>query len=545
MGNVVSYIKWRGDITFQMKPFNEVDNIVFSELSYLDFEGIVPEVGENKMITVSEAMEKFLNEEKEAKCTGGIDVEFIREIGRSKRFGNLTLCNCRDYSNLEGTDTDFAAIQINISEDTAYIAFRGTGNALIGWREDFSMSFQVMPAQRLAVTYLNDIFDDTKKYYVGGHSKGGNLALYASAMISQDKKEQVLQIYSNDGPGLCPEIIASDCYEGIRDKITRIVPEFSVIGALFEVNARTIIIRSSVKGVAQHDESTWLVAGDTFVTEQEHSEECNFYNEIIRHWIESADMEHRYSFTKDFFDALEASGASTMSDLSQEGIDDFLAILISITQESDKKTKNMLIKLAQTFFLAFKHVDIKKLVREKEIIQAMILFFLGIFIAGSPFLAVQFSGVAVGIVGVLFIGKRLLNCAFKEKGSITKRKSKIVVHMITMCIIMYLIAEKNILLQFSNLIIAAGFLLFAYRWMEKAFSFSKIFPHKIAGFFIAFVSFLMGMLPIVVNGLKIQEYMITIGALTWLYGVGTFIYLAYKNEKERQLIIQKHRSNNS
>ncbi len=253
----------------------------------------------------------------------------------------------------------------------------------------------------------------------------------------------------------------------------------------------------------------------------------------------SADMEHRYSFTKDFFDALDASGASTMSDLSQEGIDDFLAILISIAQESDHKTKNMIVKLAQTFFLAFKNIDLKKLIREKDIIQALATFVLGIFIAGFPLLAVRFSGVAIGIAGVVFVGKRLLTCAFEEKGSISKRKSKIVVHMIAMCIIMYLIAEKSILLQLSNLIIAAGFLVFAYKWLTKTFSFKKIFPNKMIGFLITWCSFLMGMVPIAVNSVEIQAYMISVGALTWLYGVGKFIYLAYKNGKEKQLIIYK------
>lgn len=544
MGNIISYIEWRGDITFQMKPFNEVDNIVFSELSYLDFENIVPKVGENRIITVSEAMGQFLQEEKDAKCVGGVDRAFIRGLESSKRFGNLTLCNYRDLSNVEGSETDFSAIQINLSDEVSYIAFRGTGNGLVGWREDFSMSFQIMPAQRFASSYLNEVFDDSRKYYIGGHSKGGNLALYASAMASQEQKEHILQIFSNDGPGLCPEIISSDCYEGITNKITRIVPKFSVIGALFEIKAKTIIVHSSAKGVAQHDEATWIIAGDTFVTAHEHSRESIFYNDIIRHWIESADMEHRCSFTKDFFDALEASGASTMSDLSQEGVDDFLAILISITQESDHRTKNMLFKLAQTFFFAFKNIDVKKLIQEKEIIQAIITFVLGIFIASSPLLAVKFSGVAVGVIGVVWIGKRLLHCAFEEKGSITKRKSKMVLHMAVMSIIMYLIAEKNILLQLANLMIAAGFLIFAYKWLVRGFSSAKI-PHKIVGFFITFVSFMMGMLPIAVNGIEIELYMISVGTITWSYGVCTFIYLAYQNGKERQLIIQKRGNNNS
>ncbi len=113
MGNIVSYINWRGDLTFQMKPFNEVDNIVFTELAYLDFEDIVPEVGENRTITVSEAMGQLLKEEKEAKCVGSVDREFIRGLENSKRYGNLTLCNYRDLSNVEGSETDFAAIQIN------------------------------------------------------------------------------------------------------------------------------------------------------------------------------------------------------------------------------------------------------------------------------------------------------------------------------------------------------------------------------------------------------------------------------------------------
>lgn len=34
MSNILDYIKWRGDLTIQNDPFNEIDSLILSRFSY-------------------------------------------------------------------------------------------------------------------------------------------------------------------------------------------------------------------------------------------------------------------------------------------------------------------------------------------------------------------------------------------------------------------------------------------------------------------------------------------------------------------------------
>ncbi len=425
-------------------------------------------------------------------------------------------------------------MHIALSEDTTYIAFRGTADSLVGWKEDFSMSFQVMPAQTLAEKYIKDTCssENVLHYYVGGHSKGGNLALYAAATASDEFKGKILQVYSNDGPGLCKEIIDEQLVESIRDRLTRIVPEFSVVGSLFKTDARTIIVKSSFSGVMEHDALSWEVEGDSFVTCREHSRECDFYNEVIGRWIESEDMEHRAAFTNDLFSAMEATGAKNLSDMSGQGVDDFLVILLSVTQ-SDHKTRGVLLRFGQTFVSGIKRANWEVLARQKEVILAFALIILGMFISLYPGRAVEMVMITAGVAAAIYLGKRLLDTAFSEGGTVDAKKIKMVLHMIGMCLLIYLVAERTILLQLSNILIGIVFLLVAYRWLVKAFSYNRLAP-KAGGIILAIVAFAAGMLPLVENGLNIEAYMISVGALFWIYGIGTIVYQAYKNGQKNR-----------
>ena len=234
MGNLVDYLKWRGDLPFWENAFNEVDNLVLSYLSYYDFQDIVPGVNSAEGITVKEAAYQFFQTKKERNPF--LDYELLEVIAGTKRFGSAILWNYEDIYDTDREKTQFAAMHILLGDGITYISFRGTDNTIMGWREDFSMSYETVSAQNRAAEYLEKTVESrgTSRYRIGGHSKGGNLAAYGAMMCSGVVRERILQVYMNASPGFCPAMLDEERYSQVRKKIIWIAPEFSIIGMLFE-----------------------------------------------------------------------------------------------------------------------------------------------------------------------------------------------------------------------------------------------------------------------------------------------------------------------
>ena len=199
MANILDYIDWRGDLTFNQSSFNDIDNLILSRISYLPFDGIIDEM---ETITVREAHERFKKLDlKNVKILQEEDLDLFPSVAQSTRFGNLFLKNYINKRDLQ-EEKQFSAITIILPDGTMYIAYRGTDNTLVGWKEDFNMSFmKSVPAQADAVDYLNNVAAQTSgRLRVGGHSKGGNLAVYAAAFCNQDVQDRIIEVYNNDGP---------------------------------------------------------------------------------------------------------------------------------------------------------------------------------------------------------------------------------------------------------------------------------------------------------------------------------------------------------
>lgn len=351
MGNIITYLKRRGNQTFLERAFGEVDNLVLAELSYWDFRGIVPGPDESASVTLRQAA-KLYKEKHEHKAVADSPQGLLLVMASTDRYKNVLLSCYADVLD-ESAHTEFSALHIELGDGTVYVAFRGSGDYILGWREDFSMSFQKMGAQELAAAYLEKTIETDKLYRVGGHSKGGNLAVYASMMCPGKKQRRIIEIYSNDGPGLCGDIIPMDRYHRIESRLIRIVPESSVIGMLFANEPPTRIVASTADGLAQHDATTWIVDGDFFREKKSLSRESQIYNRIFDDWIESAPMEQRKAFTRDFFDALEAGGSKRFSQLGKGGPGEFAVILLSILK-SESGTKAAIGRLMKALIAAQK-----------------------------------------------------------------------------------------------------------------------------------------------------------------------------------------------
>ncbi|MCR5716670.1 MAG: DUF2974 domain-containing protein [Lachnospiraceae bacterium] len=323
MADFTEYLDWRGDLTFQAAPFNEIDDLLLSYLSYVNFDGILPEDSETEM-TIAEAGDLFfgMHTEEELKSNRSfirLAPRVLRKMAASKRFASFRLRNYVNHIDLE-KEEQFSAVEIRCAQFT-YISYRGTDDTIVGWKEDFNISCQVTPAEDEAVAFLNRLSDGLYlPVRLGGHSKGGHLAVYAASMCERSIQDHIISIGDFDGPGFQKEFLESDGYRTIRDRIHRYIPETSIVGMLLEMDVEPVIISSTENGPMQHDAFSWEVLGTHFVTASELSMEGKLFDETLTAWLTDVDMADRKPYIDDLFSVLEASGAETLTDLQKGGV---------------------------------------------------------------------------------------------------------------------------------------------------------------------------------------------------------------------------------
>ncbi|MDR2748108.1 MAG: DUF2974 domain-containing protein, partial [Treponema sp.] len=226
MAGIFDYINWRGDLSFLKVPFNPVDNIILTHISYFPFDHIVGGPKENKGISIAEAAKKVSGILKRRPAAFDDELVFrddpalIRALGSSERYGNLEL---QGYVNQidPKAEKQFSALSILGRGNFSLISYRGTDNTIVGWKEDFNMSFSgAVPAQIEAVSYLEEMAPRIRgPLRLGGHSKGGNLAVYAASFCKKSIRRRIRAIYSNDAPGFNRQVLESPGYVEIKDRI--------------------------------------------------------------------------------------------------------------------------------------------------------------------------------------------------------------------------------------------------------------------------------------------------------------------------------------
>ena len=230
--NLFHYLHWRGDLSFAQAPFCPVDNLIFCCLSYLNWgipaSGSTPETA----ISLKDAAAYWEHLPESLQQTRvPLDLQLLQQAANSTRFGSVRLFRYME-SFQEQQEQQFSATTFLLDNDTAYVAFRGTDNTLVGWKEDFNMSFQSeVPSQTAAAAYLQE-FSALPIHHilVGGHSKGGNLAVFAAVKAPPVLQARIQAVYNNDGPGFCSDILHSVAYYQILHKVHTFVPEASIVG---------------------------------------------------------------------------------------------------------------------------------------------------------------------------------------------------------------------------------------------------------------------------------------------------------------------------
>ena len=372
--NMLDYLVWRGDLTFAQSEFNEVDNLILCYLVYVNLDGIAPEMGE-EAVSVRQLSETFFTRYSEKELEK--DKSFIRfapvvlkEMAQTRRFGDLLVQNYVNKVDLEKM-LQFAAMEIQLGDGTTFVAYRGTDDTIVGWKEDFYLSRGVVPAEKEAVDYLNHVgemhcrlqsetaeqkgkqkfslFSRRKKkesceevtiqdIRIGGHSKGGNLAIYAAAYCEESIQNHIMEVYSNDGPGFMKEFLEYPGFQKICGRIRRYVPESSIIGMLLYHSVEPIVIESSQKAVMQHDGFSWEVSGPAFVRCEGLSNFALAMDQAIRNWLEQIPQGRREAIICDLFSVLEATDAVTLTELQDGGIKNIRVIMKAVeAMDTDSK----------------------------------------------------------------------------------------------------------------------------------------------------------------------------------------------------------------
>lgn len=524
MGNINTYLKWRGDLDFTERPFCEADNLALAILSYLDLEQIVSH--DQKEISIQKAYELYQALEI-PHFTGDDSYRLMFQyMASSRRFGTAELSYYRAIFD-ESRSTQFAAVQIRLGDGSRYISFRGTDNSITGWEEDFRMGSEVVPAQKEATKYLNEVMAPKGAYRVGGHSKGGNLAIYASIHCREELSASILAVYNNDGPGLSSDIIPQEQFQRIDGRLRWIIPEYSVIGTLFPYGAPTRIVGSSGDGLLQHNPFTWQIEGDAFQEKKELNKSCQFYADIFDTWINSADLEHRRAFTQDFFGALKAGGAKTMGEVLGGGIDGFGTILLSIVH-SESRTKIVIGNFVKTFLAHCRAIDLRETFRSKAALHGGLLLLAGILLMLFPGAALRLTGTLAGGAVVFLLGRRILACSVSEDMDARQKKFRILSCLACIIAVEFLVVNKSMALISSHFILGVLLLLFAFRTIYRAAEKTRSIQERLLMCVAAIAATLMGLVSFTKSEQE-SALVFTLGTFSVAAGIVLLVRTIYRS----------------
>ena len=530
MENITDYIKWLGRFSFEELEYCEVDAVIFGFLSYFDLRQPVNQAGEKQAVTLRE-MHKLIFSKKE--FTGVMnnkgDREFFVTMAGSRRFGDVII---RDFTEKYDPKTavQFAAVTVDYKELFRFIAFRGTDESLAGWKEDFMISFTETTAQRMALEYVNRFVKPGVKNYIGGHSKGGNMALYAAGLMDTELwYPNITQVYILDAPGLCPEVMDMTCMSRIKRRLTRIIPKFSVIGKLFEPEAdNKIIVDSDADGFNQHFLSAWGVDHGRLKAIKENDPKSEELNDIIREWIEDQSQEDRRVFVNEFFDALYNDGLEYVGDVARKGADSVENILMTVLGGS-AQTKSAVASLSLRAAFGNSFKDIKKngflkWLGDNQIAKSTVMILLGVFflVASKNILEIV-SGVffiVLALAEVIFTIKRLI----KSRWSFESNKERIYISVILIAICVILFIKEQATFMFGSMIFGVSAFVLASQIIMQATDKKKETYLRVINIIESIICVIYGVSFLIIPERRVFAFSISVGIVLICDGVARIMF---------------------
>lgn len=355
MANIIDYIEWRGDLSFSAVPFNDIDALILCQISYLDFSGIVSErfkdcVTLNDAAALFRSAKDFSRRRKVGAMINSQTVDLLFAAASSNRFGSIKACGYAERFDLQ-KEEQFSATTFLTGDKYAFVAFRGTDDTIIGWKEDFNMGvLKTVPAQTDALSYLTEAMKSIRgRFRVGGHSKGGNLSIYAAANIDRKFKKRISCVYNNDGPGFREEIVASLEFRELAPKIRSFYPQLSIVGMLFSHAASYAVVESEQAGIRQHDPFSWHLTKDGFVSLPGFDAASEWFHDTFNAWFRELSDAERSRFVTTLFKVLEATDAKTNSELEKNWWQNS-AKIVGAFAKLDGPSRDNIIKTVQLLF---------------------------------------------------------------------------------------------------------------------------------------------------------------------------------------------------
>lgn len=349
--NILDYLETEF-ATFDEKPFSEVDALILSEICMARFDDIVPGLkGKGLFADISTIVENLFSpsgrgvtfrDALRAECFDRMFIGLVPKrtkdlliaLAASPRFRDIVI---RDYLSLFDTErqTQFAAMAFSHKREFAFLGFRGTDSSFTGWKEDFNMAFTCpVPAQDHAVRYVESAAGGLpKRLMLGGHSKGGNLAVYAAINADPKVQARIERVYDFDGPGFKPSVFAGEEYANLQNRIVKIVPVDSIVGMLMESHEDYRVVASDAKGINAHSGFTWQLDGDRFVFADRISESARFTDQVMTEWLSSFSDDELAVVVDAIFEAVAASGAEDATDILSGG-----AKTVQLLMDANKNT---------------------------------------------------------------------------------------------------------------------------------------------------------------------------------------------------------------
>ena len=371
MANIIDYVKWRGDISFEESEVNALDALIFSELVYLSFDDIVPSSVSTKGVLLPVLLDKYFSLHYDAFTTGAVlpidDIlELFKLCAASRRFSSVTVKGFVNDIDIR-EEKQFGAVCFDVGKSTTVVAFRGTDDTLVGWKENLNMAFFTpIPAQNHGNMYLKDVIlnTDKERFVVCGHSKGGNIAVYASLYLDETIQNKIHSVYSFDGPGFKMDLVESARTCSLVERMYQISPEDTMIGAIFNHFAKCIYVKSSVKGSQQHDAFTWQVLGKDFVYAVSATKGSIEFHNILERLVENMSDKERVDIVEAIYKFLTVNDATTLTDIASDKRKFLLGVL-----KTDMKTKATLFDFMNRFVKEkyFSRSDSRK--REEKLLE--------------------------------------------------------------------------------------------------------------------------------------------------------------------------------
>ncbi len=345
--NMVSYAKQYFGLDYDRMPFTEIDSLILSQVVYYNYAG-TPFDGAEFLMTVGEFLTENPDHYREWEMPYNEDDDLTRLLKMGGRHGNLRGCH---YLAVKDADAEkqFGALTFELKKGLYYIAFRGTDNSVTGWKEDLNLSYQdVIPAQEDALLYAEKVMRQFEgDFYLGGHSKGGNLAVYTAMNLPEELQNRILTVYNHDGPGFAKHVFGSEKYKKIRPLIKKTVPESSAIGVIWEEDDIYKVVKSKAIGLGQHITYTWLLENDKLIEVEEVDRFSRYMKKILERFIDELDVDERKRFIDSVFDAIENTEVDRFQELGTDRFKKMKLFIEGVTELPAEEKKHVFQSIKQ------------------------------------------------------------------------------------------------------------------------------------------------------------------------------------------------------